>query len=84
MYNIEYTNKFKRELDNLSSDVKERIQQIIENEIKHNPYIGKQLKGKYKGLWRYRVEKYRIIYHINEKDKLITFIEVGLRESVYR
>lgn len=36
-------------------------------------------------LWRLRIGRYRVIYHIADKDKLITIIKVALRrEDTYR
>lgn len=47
------------------------------------PYAGTKLRGKLEGLWRRRVGKYRVIYLINEKEKAIVFVDVGLRKSIY-
>jgi mRNA interferase RelE/StbE len=48
-----------------------------------SPYVGTRLRGKLEGLWRLRVGKYRLIYLINEKEKAIVFLDVGLRKSIY-
>jgi mRNA interferase RelE/StbE len=47
------------------------------------PYAGTRLRGKLEGLWRWRVGKYRVIYSIDEKEKNIVFLDVGLRKSIY-
>jgi mRNA interferase RelE/StbE len=47
------------------------------------PYAGTKLRGKLEGLWRWRVGKYRVIYLIDEKEKTIVLVDVGLRKSIY-
>jgi len=37
------------------------------------PHVGVPLIGPLKGLWRVRVGKYRVIYEINEKEKIVVF-----------
>jgi mRNA interferase RelE/StbE len=34
--------------------------------------------------WRIRVGKYRVIYEIDDKERAITVLHVGLRRDVYR
>jgi len=36
-----------------------------------------------KGLWRVRIGKYRVIYEIDEKAKIVVFHDVDLRRRVY-
>jgi mRNA interferase RelE/StbE len=47
------------------------------------PYAGTKLRGKLGGLWRWRVGKYRLIFMIDEKEKAVVFLDVGLRKSIY-
>lgn len=53
-------------------------------DIKENPYIGKPLGREFKGKFSYRVGLYRIIYIINEKDKIVNIISAGHRANVYK
>jgi mRNA interferase RelE/StbE len=48
-----------------------------------NHYAGTKLRGKLEGLWRWRVGKYSVIYLIDEKEKAIVLLDVGLRKSIY-
>ena len=34
--------------------------------------------------WRIRVGKYRIIYEIDDKEKVITVLHIGLRRDIYQ
>jgi mRNA-degrading endonuclease RelE of RelBE toxin-antitoxin system len=47
------------------------------------PDNGIMLVGPLKGLWKTRVGKYRIIYEINEQEKIVVFHTVELRKKVY-
>ena len=55
----------------------------IIKEIIEDPYSYKELKGQLKNLRSARFGDFRIIYRINEKNKIIELIAVGHRRSVY-
>lgn len=48
-----------------------------------DPYSYKELKGQLEDLRSARFGDFRIIYRINEKQKIVEFIAVGHRSSVY-
>ncbi|MGB9842310.1 MAG: type II toxin-antitoxin system RelE family toxin [Candidatus Bathyarchaeales archaeon] len=81
-YKAVFTRSFIREFNKLPKDVKEQILTALEKTAT-NPYSSIRLRGKLDGLWRCRVGKYRVIYMINEKDKTVIFLDVGLRKSIY-
>jgi len=66
----------------LPSDVKSRVVEVL-REILVNPHVGVPLVGPLKGLWRVRIGKYRVIYEIDEKEKIVVFHDVDLRKRVY-
>jgi len=66
----------------LPSDIKPRVIETL-REILIKPDNGILLVGPLRGLWRVRVGKYRIIYEINEKEKMVVFHDVDLRKRVY-
>lgn len=45
--------------------------------------IGLSLKGRLKGLWRYRIGNYRIIGQIRDNNMIILIIKIGHRRDVY-
>jgi mRNA interferase RelE/StbE len=45
--------------------------------------IGLPLKGKLKGLWRYRIGKYRILAKIDDRELIILVIDIGHRRRIY-
>ena len=81
-YKSVFTKGFKREFKKLPKNVKERILDAILKTVT-NPYAGTRLHGELQGLWRWRVGKYRVVYMINEKEKTIVFLDVGLRKVIY-
>jgi len=81
-YKSIFTRGFSREFDKLPKNVKERILEALEKTAEI-PYAGTKLRGKLEGLWRWRIGKYRVIYLIDEKEKAIVFLDVGLRKTIY-
>lgn len=81
-YKSIFTRSFTKEFDKLPRDVKERILEALEK-VAETPYAGTKLRGKLEGLWRWRIGKYRIIYLIDEKEKAVVFLDVGLRKAIY-
>ena len=77
------TRSFTKEFDKLPRDVKEKILEALKK-VAEVPYAGTKLRGKLEGLWRWRISKYRIIYLIDEKEKAVVFLDVGLRKAIYK
>jgi len=49
-----------------------------------DPYRGKALKGKLLTLYSLRVRDYRLLYHVNEKTKVVRIARIGHRREVYK
>ncbi len=82
MYKVKLTAKAKRELKTLSTLDRLQIGEIIED-LKDDPLIGKPLARELIRKFSYRVGIYRIIYLVNQTDKLITILSAGHREIIY-
>jgi len=52
--------------------------------IKDNPYDSKKMKGKFKDFNRVKRGDYRIIFHIDKKEKIISVVEIGKRSKIYK
>ena len=81
-YKSIFTRGFTKEFDKLPKGIRERILEALEKVV-DGPYAGTKLRGKLEGLWRWRVGKYRVIYLIDEKEKAVVFLDVGLRKAIY-
>ncbi len=82
MYTIKLTARSKRELKSISKRHQEAIGVVFE-ELKEDARIGKPLKRELTGRFSVRIGVYRIIYTVNETDKIIYVITAGHRSSVY-
>ena len=83
MYTIEIEKRCLRELKQLSKSVVRMAFDLIETEIAKDPYAGKELKGKYKGLFSYRFSHYRIVYEIKKQRLIVIILRIRHRKNVY-
>jgi mRNA interferase RelE/StbE len=75
-----------RELKRLGPAATAKIVGFLEKRIhgtRDPRAFGKPLSGSLHGLWRYRVEDYRIICRIEDHRVIVTVVAVGHRSSVY-
>ena len=69
-------------ISTLSPDLKNKIRAALEA-IREEPHLGKSLKDELRGLWSYRVSRYRIVYRIHHGRIEIQVIDVGPRNLIY-
>ncbi|MBN2060019.1 MAG: type II toxin-antitoxin system RelE/ParE family toxin [Deltaproteobacteria bacterium] len=63
-----------------------RLRPIIKSkieEIKEDPYTGKFLEKELAGYVSFRAKRYRIIYKILEKEKVVQIHYIGHRKDIY-
>ena len=85
-WTIEFDARAKKELARLDRPVQTRILTYLRERIatNHNPKrFGKVLRGGLSGLWRYRVDDYRILCRIERDRSVVLIIAVGHRRRVY-
>jgi len=83
MYSITIEKRCFKELKKLDKQIIKKAFYLIETVIKKEPYSGKELKGRYKGLFSYRFSDYRIIYQIKQKQLEILILRIRHRKNVY-
>jgi len=83
MYKVEVRRRVQRALDKLP---KSDFQAVIEavKDLAQTPRPRGIEKVKSTGLWRIRQGDYRIIYAIDDNERLITVVRVGHRREIYR
>lgn len=83
MYKIEVRRRAQRALDKLP---KSDFQAVIEaiKDLAQTPRPRGIEKVKSTGLWRIRQGDYRIIYAIDDNERLVTVVRVGHRREIYR
>ena len=81
-YNIAYKSSVKKDLKKIDKKELLRILNAIEDEVKKDPLIGKELKGQFEGLFSYRIGNYRVIYTII--GNTIIILRISHRKDVYK
>lgn len=85
-WKIEFDHRARKELRKLNPQDQNRILKWLRQNLATDQdprRFGKSLKGRMKGLWRYRVGDYRIISHIDDKKVLVLVIRIGHRRDIY-
>jgi len=75
--------KARKDLDKIPKNYRARIIVVLDA-IVLNPFSGKKLSGKKRGLYSIRVWPYRIIYEIHKRELVILVIRIGHRQEVYK
>ena len=84
MYRIEYLEQVRKDLKPISKSDKEKIRSAIETKLSSNPIeFGKPLQYSLKGLRRLRVGDYRVIFQIDQSNKIVPVIKIGHRREIY-
>ena len=78
---IRYKASVANDIKKLGREERDRILSKIEFDLIQDPDRGVKLKGKFKGLLKYRVGKYRIIY--TKIPDGILILRVGHRRRIY-
>lgn len=83
---MEYKLNFKKSVSNdlkkINKKEVKRILDKIQEVLIIDPTIGIKLTAQFKGLYKYRVGHYRIIYSIQNDTVLV--LRIGHRKSVYK
>lgn len=85
-WQIKLDDSAKKDFKKLDSQSQNLIIKYLYNKILKLPYptqSGAALRGRKKGLWRYRVNKYRIICRIQNDIITILVLKVAKRDVVY-
>ena len=85
-YKFISTIKFKEDLSKLDNSVVKTILKYIKKlELSDNPKAyGKELSGNMAGLYRFRINNYRLITKIEEKKLIIYALGLGHRSKIYK
>ncbi|OAN61213.1 addiction module toxin RelE [Balneola sp. EhC07] len=86
IWKVEFDDRARKELRKLDKQTQDRILKWLRTNLatEDDPRrTGKSLKGRMKGLWRYRVGDYRIISQIQDEHILILVIRIGHRRDIY-
>jgi len=79
-FRLESTPRFDRRLKSLDRQTQVRILKELQV-LTENPYVGKMLRGVWKGVYSLRVGDYRVLYLVAEQK--VTLLSVGHRRRIY-
>lgn len=83
-YCITFAKSARRELEILDPHLTENILKKIESlAFTLRPRGCKKLEGE-ENLWRIRLGDHRIVYYINEREKIIDIVRIRHRKDVYK
>ena len=85
-YKLESTPRFDKEFKKLDNSVKLVVLKYLKKlESSDNPKsYGKELTGNFVGLFRFRVNNYRIITKFEDKKLIIYALGIGHRSTIYK
>ena len=84
MHEVLLTRAAQKGLETLSRDVQMRIAGRIDVLAANpNPPGSQPLKGQFAGLRKFRVGDYRVVYHVDEENRVVKVLRVGHRRHVY-
>lgn len=87
VWTVEFDDRARRELRKLDAQVQRSILRYLRERIAvaEDPRrFGKPLRRNFAGLWRYRVEDYRLICRIEEDRVVVLVLQLGHRREVYQ
>lgn len=84
MYEVLIEKNAERDYKNIPFDIFTKIKEsILSLKINPRPYNSKKLHGS-KNDWRIRIGDYRVLYDINDEDKIVKIFRIKHRKDVYR
>ena len=66
----------------LHPDLKRSVKSAI-RAVAADPECGESLLRELHGLWKYRVRRFRIVYAIDRKTRVLRIMAIGHRQSIY-
>lgn len=86
MYEVQLASRrVEKAIADLPLAARERVIKAIESlREEPRPRGVKKLGGKLSGSWRIKVGLYRVLYDIDDDDKVVVITDVGQRRDVYR
>jgi addiction module RelE/StbE family toxin len=81
-WKMRFTPESSRLVANLHPENKKQLKQSL-NELRQNPYTGKDLQEELSGFKSLRIKRYRVIYTVNEEENHIEIYYIGRRSDVY-
>lgn len=83
-WTIEFEARAAKEFRALDPSLRRRVRAYLEGRVLAHPRrLGKALKGRHSGLWRYRVGDVRVVCDLRDSELVILVVRVGHRGNIY-
>lgn len=83
-YSVKWHEKAVEDLKSVDKKSAKAIIERIETYLSREPLsLGKPLRRNFKGLYRYRYGKHRIIFAVDREENTIMILRVGKRKEIY-
>lgn len=82
MFELLISVKAARQIKRLKKENQIKVIEVL-TEIRDDPLLGKPLSRELSGKFSYRFGVYRIIYRVNQKDKIVEILSAGHRSKIY-
>lgn len=84
MYEVIFNKVAFKDIEKLDKQIQIQIFEGIDK-LAANPFIiGSPLTGRLKGLWKFRMTEYRIVYEPQAEKLIIHIVRVGHRKDIYK
>lgn len=83
MFEIRIAKKAEKQIKKLKKVYQSAVLSALE-EIKEDPNLSKPLSEELTGKFTFHISVYRIIYKVNQKDKVVTILDIGPRSAIYK
>ena len=85
-WKVTFKDEALKQLRKLNPNVQQRITNYLKSRIATDDdprRFGKALTGDLKGLWRYRVDDYRIVCLLKNQTLTVLVVKIGHRSKIY-
>ena len=82
-FNVKLTSTAQKELRRLPSKIRQQVANALDA-IEKDPRTGSPLHWQLKGYWSYHTGNYRIVYEIDDDNKIVIVEHIKHRKDVYR
>jgi mRNA interferase RelE/StbE len=83
-YQVKWHEKAVEDLRDVDKKTAKGLIERIKEYLLQDPIsLGKPLHGEFKGLYRYRYGRYRVLYAIDRKENTLLILRVGKRKEIY-
>ncbi|MFQ6614925.1 MAG: type II toxin-antitoxin system RelE/ParE family toxin [Fidelibacterota bacterium] len=70
-----------------ASRIRSKLESYVYPQLKQSPFRGtniKKLRGYSPNIWRYRINKFRLFYSVDNRKKIVFMLTIDFRKDAYR